>query len=109
MRSASYSTAISSSWIAAPPSISSASSSCHEAVLTLIPVQHLRSTATRLTRNAFESAEDARMKLTFLLLLVTCGMLAPVACAGGYYVAAPPPPPRYGVVGYAPGPGYVWA
>lgn len=30
-------------------------------------------------------------------------------CAGGaYVVAASPPPPRYGVMGYAPGPGYVW-
>ena len=30
-------------------------------------------------------------------------------CAGGaYVVAAGPPPPRYGVMGYAPGPGYVW-
>jgi len=31
-------------------------------------------------------------------------------CAGGvYYSAYAPPPPRYGVVGVAPGPGYVWA
>lgn len=30
-------------------------------------------------------------------------------CAGGaYFGQNPPPPPRYGVVGYAPGPGYVW-
>lgn len=30
-------------------------------------------------------------------------------CAGGaYVVAAGPPPPRYGMMGYAPGPGYVW-
>ena len=30
-------------------------------------------------------------------------------CAGGsFVVAAGPPAPRYGVVGYAPGPGYVW-
>lgn len=30
-------------------------------------------------------------------------------CAGGaYVVAAGPPPPRYGVMGYAPGSGYVW-
>lgn len=29
-------------------------------------------------------------------------------CAGGYVVAAGPPPPRYGVMGYAPGPSYVW-
>jgi len=47
--------------------------------------------------------------LTFVLLVA--GTLA--ACAaggGGYYVARTPPPPpaAYGVVGMAPGPGYVW-
>jgi hypothetical protein len=46
-------------------------------------------------------------KLT-LLLLVTLMLLVLGACAGGYYVSVPPPPPRYGVVGYAPGPGFVW-
>jgi hypothetical protein len=33
-------------------------------------------------------------------------------CGGGYYgygMSYGPPPPRYGVVGVAPGPGYVWA
>jgi len=33
------------------------------------------------------------------------------ACAPGGYAAVrfgPPPPPRYGVRGFAPGPGYVW-
>lgn len=34
------------------------------------------------------------------------------ACGGyygrGYVAYGPPPPPRYGVMGYAPGPGYVW-
>jgi hypothetical protein len=48
--------------------------------------------------------------------LVFCGILATsaltVACSGGYasaYVMPAPPPPRVaGVVGYAPGPGYVW-
>lgn len=33
------------------------------------------------------------------------------ACGGGYssaYVGYGPPPPRYGVVGVAPGPGYIW-
>ena len=32
-------------------------------------------------------------------------------CAGGgaYYSSYAPPAPRYGVVGVAPGPGYVWA
>ena len=30
-------------------------------------------------------------------------------CAGGgMYVRSGPPAPRYGVVGYAPGPGYMW-
>ena len=29
-------------------------------------------------------------------------------CGGGYVAIGTPPPPRYGVVGYAPGPGYVW-
>ena len=35
-----------------------------------------------------------------------------ISCAHPSYYGyriAPPPPPRYGVVGYAPGPGYVWA
>ncbi len=31
------------------------------------------------------------------------------ACAGAYYVRYGPPPPRYGMVGVAPGPGFVWA
>jgi len=44
-----------------------------------------------------------------LLLLVVLALAALSACAGGYYyVRVPPPPARYGVVGYAPGPGYVW-
>ncbi|MGA3044528.1 MAG: hypothetical protein ABSF54_27460 [Bryobacteraceae bacterium] len=47
-------------------------------------------------------------KLT-LLLLVTLTLLALSACYGGVYVRVPPPPARYGVVGYAPGPGFVWA
>lgn len=42
-----------------------------------------------------------------LPLLMTLG-LSLGACAGGYYVRVAPPPPRYGVIGYAPGPGYVW-
>ncbi len=35
---------------------------------------------------------------------------ASTACAGGHYVAVryAPPPPRYGAVGYAPGPAYIW-
>ena len=43
------------------------------------------------------------------LVLVAGAVLG--GCAGGYgagYVEGPPPP-RYGVMGVAPGPGYVWA
>jgi len=42
-------------------------------------------------------------------LILFAGLLG--ACGGGYnygYVRYGPPAPRYGVVGYAPGPGYVW-
>ncbi|HJZ97941.1 MAG TPA: hypothetical protein VKE70_15630 [Candidatus Solibacter sp.] len=47
------------------------------------------------------------------LLVVSAMSLAAVltGCAGsgGYVVRyGPPPAPRYGVLGYAPGPGYVW-
>jgi hypothetical protein len=45
------------------------------------------------------------------LLLVTMAMSAVLSgCAanGAYVVRYGPPPPRYGVVGFAPGPGYVW-
>jgi hypothetical protein len=48
------------------------------------------------------------------LLLMSTVLLGTVltGCAGGYYAGAryygPPPPPRYGIVGVAPGPGYVW-
>jgi hypothetical protein len=45
-------------------------------------------------------------------LLLLAGMLLGTVltgCATGAYVQyGPPPPPRYGVLGYAPGPGYVW-
>ena len=37
--------------------------------------------------------------------LVACG---PGYGGGGYYARYAPPAPRYGVVGIAPGPGYVW-
>ena len=49
-----------------------------------------------------------------LLLTGALAMSAILAACGGgyggsYYVRyGPPPAPRYGVVGYAPGPGYVW-
>ena len=49
----------------------------------------------------------------FKKLLLRCFLLAAIgvttACAShAYEVRVPPPPPRAGVVGYAPGPGYVW-
>lgn len=43
-----------------------------------------------------------------LLLSVTAGLLAISACSGGVVVRVPPPEPRYGVVGVAPGAGFVW-
>jgi hypothetical protein len=47
-----------------------------------------------------------------LLLMSTLALGAIVTgCAGsgGYVVRyGPPPPPRYGAMGYAPGPGFVW-
>ena len=51
------------------------------------------------------------MRKKFLggMLLLLGGMLA--GCAGGYstaFVAYGPPAPRYGAVGVAPGPGFVW-
>ena len=49
-----------------------------------------------------------RPQAATLLLLVTLGLLVLGACAGGYYVSVPPPAPRYGIVGVAPGPGFVW-
>src|SRR5580692_7038006 len=39
--------------------------------------------------------------------LVLAGTIL-TGCAGGYVAVAGPPPPRYGVMGYAPGSGYVW-
>ena len=48
-----------------------------------------------------------------LLMLGTAllGTILTGCAAGNGYVAVrygPPPPPRYGVMGFAPGPGYVW-
>ena len=50
------------------------------------------------------------MKRMFLLVPMLA-MFSVVGCAAhaSYYVAGPPPPPQaVGIVGYAPGPGYVW-
>jgi len=41
--------------------------------------------------------------LLFGTVLAGCG-----GGYGGYYVRTGPPAPRYGVVGVAPGPGYIW-
>ena len=51
------------------------------------------------------------MKKILLMGTVMVGTIL-TSCAGsGYYASArfgPPPPPRYGMVGRAPGLGYVW-
>jgi len=44
----------------------------------------------------------------FLVAAVVLGGTILAGCGGGYVMAYGPPPPRYGVVGYAPGPGYIW-
>jgi len=51
------------------------------------------------------------MKRLLLTGAVFLGTILTGCAGGGYYASArigPPPPPRYGVMGYAPGPGYVW-
>lgn len=54
------------------------------------------------------------MKRSLLILGLFGGLalMAATGCAsrygGGYYSSVPPPPARYGVQGYAPGPGYIW-
>ena len=47
-----------------------------------------------------------RTRLLLAAGLTAAGMLA--GCAGGAYYVSGPPAPRYGVVGAAPGPGFVW-
>jgi len=53
--------------------------------------------------------------LAALILFGGLTLLTATGCASGgyygrgYYSNVPPPAPRYGVQGYAPGPGYVWA
>ena len=51
------------------------------------------------------------MKRLMLMGALAIGAVLTGCAANGAYVVryGPPPPPRYGVVGYAPGPGYVWA
>lgn len=45
--------------------------------------------------------------LLLCILLATIGVMT--ACASHRYEArVPPPPARFGAMGYAPGPGYVW-
>jgi hypothetical protein len=54
--------------------------------------------------------EGREMKKLLLIGTVFLGTLL-TACATGGYAAVrvgPPPPPRYGVRGFAPGPGYMW-
>ena len=51
------------------------------------------------------------MKKLLLLGTVLLGTILTACATGGGYASVrfgPPPPPRYGVMGYAPGPGYVW-
>ena len=49
-----------------------------------------------------------KMLATAVVMLGTA--LSACAAHGGYGMRyGPPPPPRYGVIGVAPGPGYVWA
>jgi hypothetical protein len=51
------------------------------------------------------------MKRLLLTGTMFLGTILTGCAGGGYYTSArvgPPPPPRYGVMGYAPGSGYVW-
>jgi hypothetical protein len=49
-----------------------------------------------------------KRKLPGMAFVLLSMALAACAASGGYYVRNGPPPPRGGIVGYAPGPGYVW-
>ena len=49
------------------------------------------------------------LRNTLLAAAFTLTMGLNTACAGGHSsVRYAPPPARYGAVGYAPGPGYIW-
>ena len=48
------------------------------------------------------------MKKILLLSGVLLGTVLTGCASAAYVQYGPPPPPRYGLMGYAPGPGYVW-
>ncbi len=50
------------------------------------------------------------MKKLLLIGTILLGTMLSACATGGAYAVriGPPPPPRYGVMGYAPGPGYAW-
>lgn len=41
-------------------------------------------------------------------MLLAAGAVLAGCAHGGAFVTYGPPPPRYGVIGVAPGPGYIW-
>jgi hypothetical protein len=49
-----------------------------------------------------------KRKLLGAVFVLAGALLTGCAGYGGYYARQGPPPPRYGAIGYAPGPGYVW-
>ena len=49
-----------------------------------------------------------RSKWLMTALLAAGSLLTGCAGGGGFVAVGGPPPARYGVVGVAPGPGYVW-
>jgi hypothetical protein len=52
------------------------------------------------------------MNKLLLTGIVSIGTILTGCASSGGYVSArfgPPPPPRYGAIGVAPGPGYIWA
>jgi hypothetical protein len=49
-----------------------------------------------------------KQKILGAAFLLAGGILSGCAAHGAYYARYGPPAPRYGVVGVAPGPGYVW-
>jgi len=47
-------------------------------------------------------------KMLSIAALMAAAVMSGCAAQGAYVVRYGPPPPRYGVVGVAPGPGFVW-